>query len=488
MPGIAYLLISFTVLLVGYKIYGRIVEKAFGPDERVTPAVVMRDDVDYAPLPSREIMVTQFLSISGAGPIFGAILGVLYGPAALLWIVFGAIFAGGVHDYLSGMIAMRYRGESIPDVVGYILGSGFKQFIRLFSIILLLLVGVVFVLAPADLMAGLTRVENDTTFWVVVIFLYYFAATILPIEVLINRLNPLFTLALTVMTIGILVALFFNDHQFYKWNGFANAHPHNLSLWPLMFITIACGAISGFHATQTSIAARCVVREKLGRKIFYGSMLMEACIALIWATAGMTIYQSSEALQAALANGGPSVVVSTIAMDLLGEIGGTLAIVGVVILPVTSGDTAFRSSRLIVADCLGLAQKSIASRLLIAMPIFAVGIALSMVDFDVIWRYFAWSNQTLACIVLWAGAAYLVRRGTGYWIAAIPATFMTGVVATYIYYVDIGFHLPYNYAVSAGLATAVLALAVFLLFRPHFRNHVPLELPMAGRTLSDSQD
>ena len=477
MPAIIYFLLSLAALVLGYIFYGRFVERVFRPDShRQTPAQAMMDGIDYTPLPAKEVFLNQFLSISGIGPVFGAIMGALYGPAALLWIVLGCIFAGGVHDYLSGMISIRFRGESIPDVVGRILGPGFKIFMRIFSLILLILVGVVFVLAPADLLASLTRVENDASIWAGLIFTYYFFATILPIEVIISRFTPFFTVVLSVMGVGVILALMVGDYDFYNWAEWTNTHPEGLPLWPLMFITIACGAISGFHATQSPISARCLENENLGRRIFYGAMIMEGVIALIWATAGMTLYHSSAELQAALNSGGPSGAVGAISFTLLGELGGMLAVLGVVVLPITSGDTAFRASRLIVASTLKMDQKRVADRLKIAIPLFAVGIVLTQVDFAVIWRYFAWSNQTLATIVLWTGAAYLVRLGACHWIATIPATFMTVVVVTYILYVDLGLKLPYGQSVAGGLLAAALALGVFLMSRDRFRNRVPAEL------------
>lgn len=480
MPPIIYFLLSLATLVLGYFVYGRVVENIFRPDgDRKTPALTMADDIDYAPMATKELFLNQFLSISGIGPVFGAIMGVLYGPVALLWIVLGSIFAGGVHDYLSGMISLRYRGESIPDVVGRILGPGFKVFMRLFSLILLVLVGVVFVLAPADLLASLTRFENDTPVWVALIFAYYFFATILPIEVLINRFNPFFTVILAVMAVGVTLALLTGDYDFYNWAEWKNTHPQNLPLWPLMFTTIACGAISGFHATQAPITARCMANERLGRKVFYGSMLLEGVIALVWATAGMTLYRSSGELQAAILGGGPSGAVGGISLTLLGEVGGLLAILGVVVLPITSGDTAFRASRLIVADFLKISQKNLLDRLKIALPLFAIGIVLSRVDFEIIWRYFAWSNQALATIVLWAGAAYLVRLKTFYWIAVIPAVFMTAVVCTYILHMDIGLKLPYELSVVGGLLAAGLALAAFLISLGRFRK-IPYDLHPPG--------
>ncbi|MDR1044136.1 MAG: carbon starvation protein A [Candidatus Adiutrix sp.] len=477
MPPILYFFLSLAALFLGYLLYGRLVDRIFRPDRnRLTPALAMEDDVDYMPLPNRELFLNQFLSISAIGPVFGPLMGVLYGPAALLWIVLGCIFAGGVHDYFSGMMSLRYRGESMPDVVGYILGPVFKLFMRLFSLLLLVLVGVVFAQAPAQLIDSVTRVENDAIIWLVLIFSYYFLATILPIEVIISRFNPFFTVILAVMALGVFGGLLLGDHQFYNWVAWDRPHPQGLPLWPLMFITIACGALSGFHATQSPITARCLCDERLGRQVFYGAMILEGCIALVWATAGMTLYQSSEALQAALDAGGPAAVVRSVSLTLLGDVGGLLAVLGVVALPITSGDTAFRAARLVVADFLKLPQKNVFSRLVIAVPLFAVAIYLTQVDFEIIWRYFGWSNQTLATIVLWTGGAYLVRLGACHWIATLPAAFMTAVVVSYIFYVDLGLGLPYRDSVAAGLAVALATLALFLACRRRFRETVPYEL------------
>ncbi|MDR0882233.1 MAG: carbon starvation protein A [Candidatus Adiutrix sp.] len=478
MPPIIYFFLSVAALLAGYMVYGRLVERVFRPDEnRATPTVTMADGVDYVSLPAKEVWLNQFLCISATGPVFGPILGILYGPAALLWIVLGCIFAGGVHDYLSGMMSIRYRGESIPDVVGHVLGPAFKVFMRLFSLLLLVLVGVVFVQAPASLLDSLTRMEGDYIIWLVLIFAYYFLVTIMPIEVLIERLNPFFAVVLSIMALGVIGSLLTGDYNFYQWADWHKPHPDGYPLWPLMFITIACGALSGFHATQSPITARCMVNERQGRLVFYGAMIVEGVIALIWATAGMTLFPTAEALNEVLNKSGPAKVVSDICFMLLGEMGGMMAVLGVVVLPVTSGDTAFRAARLVMADFLRLPQKSIWQRLLIAVPIFAVAIYLSRVNFSLIWQYFGWSNQTLATIVLWAGAAYLVRLNTCHWIATIPATFMTAVVSTYIYYHKIGFSIPYEQSVIMGGVTALASLVIFLACRRRLAERVPLELP-----------
>jgi carbon starvation protein CstA len=483
MPSFVYFLLAVAALIAGYMVYSRVAEKLFGIDEdRATPANSMADGVDYIKLPTPKIFLIQLLNIAGVGPVFGPILGALYGPSALLWIVLGSIFAGGMHDYFSGMMSVRYNGKSIPDVVGYTLGNGFKQFMRGFSIILLVLVGVVFVTAPAGLLANITPDWATKGMWVIVIFCYYFLATVLPIDVLIARLYPLFAVVLIIMAVGVGGGLIVEGYAFYNWpladgaSFWDNPHPQSLSLWPLMFVTIACGALSGFHATQSPLMSRCVPNETCGRGVFYGAMIAEGVIALIWATAGMTFYDSAPALLAAIKAGTPSGVVNEVCMTLLGPVGGILAILGVVVLPITSGDTAFRAARLIIADFTGVAQSKPVMRLFIAVPLFVIGIILSQVDFNIIWRYFGWSNQTLATIVLWSAAAYVVRRGGMHWLVSVPATFMTAVVIAYICVAPEGFTLPYTISVSIGLAVASLALISFLAAGNWFRKNVPLYL------------
>ncbi len=475
MPAVSYFLLSVAALLAGYFIYSRVIEKCFGADHgRLTPACTLADGVDYVSMPPWKVFLIQLLNIAGVGPVFGPILGALYGPAALLWIVFGSIFAGAVHDYLSGMMSLRYYGKSLPDVVGYTLGNGFKHFMRGFALLLVVLVGVVFVAAPAGLLANLTG--WPLMWFVVAIFAYYFLATILPIDVIIGRLYPIFAIVLLVMAFGVAGGLIFGGYAFYNWSEWTNQHPAGLPLWPLMFITIACGAISGFHATQSPLMARCMSEEKYGRSVFYGAMIAEGIIGLIWATAGLTFYNSAPELAAAIGKGGPGNVVNTVCLTLLGPIGGALAILGVVVLPITSGDTAFRAARLIISDVFNYAQKTPLSRLYIAIPLFVIGIFLSRVDFSILWRYFGWANQTLATVALWAGAAYLVRKGAFHWIASLPATFLTSVVTAYICMEKIGLNLPYTISVGAGCVVAVASLGIFLWFGTWFKQNVPLEL------------
>ena len=466
MPGYVYFLLACAALLVGYLVYGKIVAKIFGEDDnRVTPAISMADGVDYVPMSPIKIWLIQLLNIAGIGPIFGPILGALYGPTALLWIVIGSIFAGATHDYFSGMLSIRYKGTNVPNIVGYNLGNVFKRIMQLFAVILLLLVGVVFMTSPAMLLKNLTSIDMNV--WLIIIFVYYLLATILPIDKIIGRLYPIFGAVLLIMAVGMTVMLFVKGYDFYPAAEMTNQFPGDnpLPIYPLIFVTIACGALSGFHATQSPLMSRCLTKESYGRPIFYGAMIGEGFIALIWATVGMTFYQSPAELQAALASGGPANVVNQSALSLMGSIGGILAVLGVIVLPITSGDTAFRAARLTIAEVFNFNQTPSKNRLSIAIPLFIVGAILTQVDFNVIWRYFGWSNQTLACIMLWAGAAYLYRKGRFHWIASIPATFMTSVVVCYICMdKNLGFGIDYTISVYIGIAGALIAIGSFLPF------------------------
>ena len=465
MSNSMYFILAAVALVAGYYVYGTIVDKMFGADpNRRTPAITKADGVDFVEMSPAKIWLIQLLNIAGLGPVFGPILGALYGPAALLWIVLGSIFAGAVHDYFAGMLSMRYGGTNVPNIVGYNLGNAFKQFMRVFAVVLLVLVGVVFVTGPALLLAKLTPAWMNYTFWLAVIFVYYFLATIMPIDKIIGRLYPLFGAILIIMAVGITTMLFWDGYEFFPAAQWTNQHPGKLPLWPLMFITIACGAVSGFHATQSPLMARCLANERLGKPVFYGSMIAEGLIALVWATVGMTFYKTPELLAAALKAGGPGNVVSESSLALMGPIGGILAILGVVILPITSGDTAFRAARLTIAEALNYPQVSQIKRLSIAVPLFAIGIALSQMDFNIIWRYFGWANQTLAAIVLWAGAAYMYKLGRFHWIASVPAAFLTAATTSYICYEPkMGFNMPIDIANWIGVAVAIAAYVIFLL-------------------------
>lgn len=456
-------ILSIVALVVGYFIYSKVVEKAFGADDKIkTPAIRLKDGVDFVELPSWKIFMIQFLNIAGLGPIFGAIAGALWGPAAFLWIVLGSIFAGGVHDYFSGMLSVRHDGASIPEVVGKYLGPGVKNFMRIFSVIVLVLVGVVFITGPAALLASITPAALNTAFWVYVIFAYYVLATILPIDKLIGKIYPIFAIALLIMAVGVTGGIIFGGYHIPEIT-LANLHPKQLPIWPLMFVTIACGAISGFHSTQSPLMARCISKESQGRKIFYGAMIAEGVVALIWAAAAMAFFGSTGELGKQLtAHGGAAWVVNEISHSLLGKVGGALAILGVVACPVTSGDTAFRSARLTIADFLNFKQGPLKNRFIISLPLFAIGFALTKIDFNIIWRYFAWSNQTLAMIVLWAAARYLVTRKQFHWIATIPATFMSAVSITYIMVAPEGFKMATSTAYPIGIVISVLLLGLFL--------------------------
>jgi len=453
--------VALAVLILGYFTYGALIEKIFKPDEsKETCANSMEDGVDYVPLGWKKIFLIQLLNIAGLGPIFGAITGALWGPVAFLWIVFGCIFGGAVHDYLTGMLSLRHNGASISEVVGIYLGPAMKNVMRVFSVILLILVGTVFMTGPAKLLASLTPDSLNTTFWLVVIIIYYFLATMLPIDKLIGRIYPFFGICLLIMAVGIGGGLFIQGYHVPELT-LTNMHPSGLPVWPLLFVSIACGAISGFHATQSPLMARCLKSERHGRRVFYGAMVAEGIIALIWAAAAMAFFNGTEGLAGALKDG-QGAVVYKVSTTILGSVGGVLAMIGVIACPITSGDTAFRSARLTIADAFKFNQKPIAKRLYISIPLFIIGVSLSQLNFDIIWRYFAWSNQTLATIALWACAVYLYRSKKLHWIATIPATFMTAVCSTYILQAPEGLKLATSISYPIGIAFALVTLGIFI--------------------------
>ncbi len=452
---------ALILLVVGYMLYGRLAEKVFRPDERPTPAVDHPDGVDYVPMKTWRVFLVQLLNIAGTGPIFGALLGAVFGPVVFLWIVFGSILGGGIHDYMSGMISERLNGASISEIVGRYLGKTAKQIMRVFSVILLVLVGAVFTTSPAGLLARLTPEWMNTNFWVVVIRIYYLLATLLPIDKRIGKIYPLFGVLLLSMAVGVIGGLIAGGYTLPELS-LANQNPEGQPVWPFMFITVACGAVSGFHATQSPMMARCIKTERDGRKVFYGAMIAEGVIALVWAAAGVAFYGATGGLQNALNELGQSGVVYDISVSLLGVVGGALAIIGVVVCPISSGDTAFRSARLTIADWFHIDQGNLKKRLAVTLPLLAVGAALTQLDFDVVWRYFSWSNQTLAMITLWAAAMYLAQHAQKWWyslIAATPAVFMSAVSLTYILMADEGLRVSQTIAYPVGLAFA-LACAV----------------------------
>lgn len=451
-------MISFSIclllLVLGYVIYGRYVEKVFGMDpDRITPAYARQDGVDFLPMRGWRVFLIQFLNIAGLGPIFGAIMGAKFGALAYVWIVVGCIFAGAVHDYLSGMLSLRNDGMSFPEIVGKIMGKGFMQATRIFTPFMLILVGAVFVAGPAGLLTTLTtgflpepagtygtmagRSVGQWCFfaWVAVIFCYYVLATVLPVDRIIGRIYPLFAAALLFMAIGIFVSLYIHLPAIPEiTDGLANTHPdaETTPLFPMLFITIACGALSGFHATQSPMMARCMKNERQGRAVFYGAMIAEGVMALIWAAAANYAFHTLDG-QTFLRETNAVVVVDFITKNWLGTVGAVVAILGVVVAPITSGDTAFRSARLIVADAFRIDQRPLMKRLLVSAPLFAGGFLLMLIDFSVIWRYFAWFNQTLGALALWTVTVYLAREKKNYWIALIPSCFMTAVITSYVF-------------------------------------------------------
>ncbi len=457
------LVFSMVVLLAGFAVYGRIVERIFGPDERQTPAIAVNDGIDCVPMKPWKAFLVQLLNIAGTGPIFGALMGACFGPVVFLWIVLGSILGGAVHDYMSGMISCRHRGGSLAELSGVYLGSAAKWVMRVFSIMLLTLTGTVFVNSPAALIARLTPSFMGEQFWIIIILTYYVLATLLPIDKLIGKLYPAFGVILIVMALGMLVGTVFGGYTIPELT-LKNLHPEGLPVWPFMFITVACGAISGFHATQSPMIAKCITSEKQGRSIFCGAMIAEAVIALIWAAAGVAFYGATEALNGAISTLGQSGTVYEMSNTILGVVGGALAMVGVVVCPITSGDTAFRSARLILAEITRLDQKKIRNRLVITLPLLAVGGILTQLDFNVLWRYFSWSNQTLAMISLWVASAYLLnenRSRLGSLITALPAAFMSAVSLTYILMAGEGFGLSASVACPAGI---VFAIALFVAY------------------------
>ena len=466
-------LVALVILLVAYFVYGKFVEKTFGADDRhPTPAYSKEDGVDYVPMDTKKVYLIQFLNIAGLGPIFGPILGALYGPAAFFWIVIGSIFAGGVHDYMSGMMSVRTDGKSIAEITGDYLGE-YSRYIMLFiSVFLLLFVGVVFIVGPAALLANLTfdsagdkvfagTIFADKGLWVVIIFAYYFISTIVPIDKIIGKVYPFFGAVLMFMAFGVAGAMIYHGLEIPEITDMGKfVHPEGTPIWPALFFTISCGAISGFHATQSPLMARTIKKESLGRKVFYGAMITEAVIAMIWASAGMAYFpEGIQGLDEIIKAGGPGLVVNSVAVGYLGMIGGVIAILGVIVAPITSGDTAFRSIRLTISDRFSFDQSKAVNRLLIAVPIFIIAYMITQIGFKAIWMYFSFSNQLLATMTLWTATAFLYQHGRNFWIAAMPGLFMSGSVVGYLLTAkEFPFQIAHTNALLAGVAAA---LAIF---------------------------
>ena len=480
--------ISLVLLILGYLFYGKFVEKVFGPDDRITPALRINDGVDYILLPSWKIFMIQFLNIAGTGPIFGAIMGAKFGPAAYLWIVFGCIFAGATHDYLSGMLSIRNNGAGLPELVGKYLGNGVKNVMLVFTVLLLGLVGAVFVKSPADI---LTSMFDNGMLWIVLIFAYYIIATMMPVDKIIGKIYPIFAFSLLFMAASLMVVLFVRWYDIPElWEtGVVSlgklTHPDSFKddLFPALFITIACGAISGFHATQSPLMARCMKNEHLGRPIFYGSMITEGIVALIWATVASYFFYGSPApgyeLMAAAKDGyltSAPVVVNLVCNDWLGVAGGILAMLGVVAAPITSGDTALRSARLIIADWLHMEQKTIAKRLSISIPIFlaTMGLLIWQMEnasgFNVLWGYFGWANQALSVFTLWTLTVYLAKNRPAYfWVTLIPALFMTAVCTSFIVISKTALGLSPEIGYCAAAVMCAVLLGIFLKWKVNLK-------------------
>lgn len=454
---------SILLLIVGYIVYGKVVERIFGiNDKNPTPAYTSNDGLDYMPMSWWKASLIQLLNIAGTGPIFGAIMGALYGPVAFIWIVIGCIFAGAVHDYFSGMVSLRHNGAQFPTIVGKYLGEKLKIITTIVSIFLMILVAAAFTAAPAQLLTQITPF-NFTT-WLIIIFIYLILAAVLPINKIIGRVYPVFGAILIFMVVSIGIGMFFFDHPIPNLT-LSNLHPGELPIWPLLMVTISCGAISGFHSTQSPILSRTLKKESEGRKVFFGAMIGEGIIALIWAAAGMTFFGSTGALQTALDAGGPAGVVNEISLTTLGTFGGILAILGIVVLPITTGDTALRSSRMMLAELLTqLTKKDFKGKgklALLIIPIAGPALYLTTIDYSFLWRYVGGSNQIVAAVMLWTAAMYLVKNNKFHWICSIPALFMTAVVSTYVFYAPEGFNLDYGISMILGM---VIWLAVLVWF------------------------
>lgn len=464
--------ICLLILVAGYVVYSRYIQKVFGVSKDTpTPAYTQQDGVDYVPMHWAKTLLIQFLNIAGLGPIFGAIAGAMWGPVSFIWIVLGCVFAGAVHDYFSGMISLREQGKSIPEIIGAYLGQGVKQGMRVFTVFLMIVVGAVFIVGPAKILYGISQGAISMNVWVAVIFVYYILATVLPINTIIGKIYPLFGALLIFMALAIFGGIIYYSMPIPELNiaSFKNMHsnPDAFPIFPMLFVTVACGAISGFHATQSPLMARCIKNETEGRRVFYGAMIIEGIVALIWAAIGMSFFGGVSQLQDVMNEHGGNAawVVDTISRTMLGKLGAVLVLLGVVFAPITSGDTAFRSARLIIADMFSIPQK-ISQRILISLPLFGIGFLLSQLDFAIIWRYMAWANQTLAAIVLWAITSYLIQHAKPYWITLLPAIGMTAVCCVYILVAPEGLALSMNIGIPVGL---ILTASIVLVFTKYIR-------------------
>ena len=469
-------LICLAVLVAAYFLYGGVLNKVAGIDaEAAVPSKTHYDGVDFIPLPRWRIFLIQLLNIAGTGPIFGAILGACYGPVAFIWITLGGIFMGAMHDFLSGVISLRNDGKSLTEIIGKYLGRGLHRLSLVLIPILMILVGGVFIVTPSKILTSMT--DLPYFMWIAIIIVYYFIATILPVDKIIAKIYPLFGAALIIMALCMLGVILFGGYSIPEFTSFENMHfnADKLPIIPTLFISIACGAISGFHATQSPLMARCMTNEEQSRPIFFGAMISESVIALIWAAVAMAFFGGVEGLNRFMADNGSDagLAVSTISTSTLGVVGSILALLGVVAAPITSGDTAFRSARLIVADMLRIEQRSVVKRLLVSLPLFVIGIGIAFIDFDVIWRYFAWSNQALAVLTLWMITAWLSRRHSNYvLLALIPAMIMTYVCSAFVFvsnqFIGMG-TCDAAYVYAAGV-TAIISGLIMVKIRRDVKN------------------
>lgn len=466
-------ILCLALLVIGYFVYGKIVDNTFAPDDRETPAVRINDGVDYVVMPQWKLFLVQLLNIAGLGPIFGAIQGALWGPIVFLWITFGTIFAGGVHDYFSGMLSERNEGKSIAEVTGIYMGNAMKNVMRVFSVVLLIMVGTVFAVGPAGLITTLigngggAGLLTNVKIWTFIILAYYFVATFVSIDKIIGKIYPVFGICLIIMAVGVAFGIFTKSEYVIPeiWSNFTNMHPDGKSIWPFMFITVACGAISGFHSTQSPLMARCMKNEHQGHFVFYGAMTAEGIIALIWAAAGCSIYEVTGGLNTGLQEAialGQSAAIYDVCSKTMGGFGIALAMIGVIVCPITSGDTAFRSARLTIADWFGIDQNDWKKRLILCIPVLGAGAVISQLDYSIVWRYFSWTNQTLAMIVLWTASMFLFMERKNYWITAVPATFMSAVSITYFVAAGECLNLGTAIAYPIGIVAAIAFLGIFL--------------------------
>ena len=464
--------VCLAILVIGYFTYGKVVEKLYGPDDRETPAVRMNDGVDYVVMPKWKLFLVQLLNIAGLGPIYGALAGAQWGPAVFLWITGGTLLAGAVHDFSVGFMSMRHDGASVSELTGTYLGKIMKLIMRIFSVVLLVMVGTVFAVGPASLISMLigkqgavSSILTNQYFWLAIILIYYFVATFIPIDKIIGKIYPVFGICLIVMAVGVGVGIFTHGYSIPEIT-LQSLHPDGTPIWPCMFITVACGAISGFHATQSPLMARCCKTEKEAHFVFYGAMVCEGIIALIWAAAGCAVYNRTGGLMTGLseilASQGQASSVYDVCVKTMGGFGVVLAMIGVIACPITAGDTSFRSARLVIADWFHIDQKSYKKRLYVCVPLLLAGAVISQLDYNVIWRYFSWSNQTLAMIALWTASMYLYKNKKCFWVTAIPATFMSAVSVTYFFYAPECLHLSTAIAYPVGVAAAVVFLFIFL--------------------------